>query len=563
MESMALPLDQPPIAPPAVFPASDRSRKRALVLPAALYVPVAFVLAGILAALIAYNVACVRFASLGADQSWLLYAASRVLAGFTLDGPRIVESNPPLIVWFSAVPDLVAGWLYASPLLVLKIIVVAMAAGSAGWCVRLLRAAGLARTPFLLCLGFFSVAAVELSRDFITYGQFSEREQLVILFALPYLLYSCCRLALKVHTGERLLLGVAAGIGICLKPQQLLILVVFEIFLLVYTRRLRWLVRTELLAAALTIGCYVLGVFLTTPYFHTLVPLLRDTYWAFADATQWELARIAFVNGRFLIGLVLAIGFYRYLKFPIAPLALLAASLGAGLAYMQQNAAWDYHLYPAKALFACAMGWIIVDLLSGYFGGMPATTLRRGLAFAAITVVLVAVSLPRFFARERLQADLAAKFRGDLFHFVHHFPAQTPFYVFSTSNGEFFQEVVEDHLVWTSRYNHLWMLPAIAENEQAFAGGPPARKALTRARVDELSTKLRSDIAEDFRINKPEIVVVERCDQVSGCQGIHHYTFAMLPWFLKSPAFAAEWSHYQPLANERHYDVYTRKVSPN
>jgi hypothetical protein len=35
----------------------------------------------------------------------------------------------------------------------------------------------------------------------------------------------------------------------------------------------------------------------------------------------------------------------------------------------------------------------------------------------------------------------------------------------------------------------------------------------------------------------------------------------MLQWFLKSPAFAAEWSHYQPQSTDRFFDVYTRKVS--
>ena len=35
------------------------------------------------------------------DQAFLLYAAKEVLAGVKLDGPRLIEVNPPLIVWFS------------------------------------------------------------------------------------------------------------------------------------------------------------------------------------------------------------------------------------------------------------------------------------------------------------------------------------------------------------------------------------------------------------------------------------------------------------------------------
>ncbi|MGI4757803.1 MAG: hypothetical protein ACRYGF_13245, partial [Janthinobacterium lividum] len=42
------------------------------------------------------------------DQAYLLYAAQQMLHGVQLDGPRLIETNPPLIVWFSIVPAALA-----------------------------------------------------------------------------------------------------------------------------------------------------------------------------------------------------------------------------------------------------------------------------------------------------------------------------------------------------------------------------------------------------------------------------------------------------------------------
>jgi hypothetical protein len=524
-------------------------------------------LSALLALLLSYSVACIRFAHAGSDPAWLLYAAARVLSGLTLYGPRITESNPPLIVWFSILPNLLAHWLHASPLLILKLLVTAMALASAAWSVRILHAAKLATSPLLLCLSFCAITAAEVSRDFITFGQFTQREQLVILLALPYLLYAASAAKLNLGTPERIALGIAAGIGICLKPQQLLLLLAIELFLLLGSRDLRRLLRPELLAFTLIVCAYALLVFLATPYFTHMVPLLKDTYWAFADTPKLTLARTAFLNAKFLLALILCLAASlstslspspsRYLKYPAAPAALLAASLGAGLAYIQQGTAWSYHLFPSTVLLVSALAWIALDLLSTLFSNAAPTTPRQTLTLAAVTLILFALSLPAFLARERRQVALDAKYRSDLSILLASYPPQTPVYVFSTSLGEF-SAIVENHLVWTSRYNHLWMLPALVENERALAGGPPARMPLSPDRLSELADKQRSDTAEDLHLGKPTYVIVDHCTPETPCQALGPINFDILQWFLKSPAFAAEWSHYPLQSTHPAFAVYHR-----
>ncbi len=500
-----------------------------------------------------YALSCLLYARPGSDSAWLLYVADRVLAGARLYSPSTTETNPPLIVWLSVIPDLLARWLPFSPLLILKILVAAMVCAGAAWCARILYAAKLAASPLLLGLSFCAVAAVEVSRDLLGYGQFGQREQLVVILVLPYLIYAACGSKLKLGLAKRIALGVAAGCGICVKPQQILLLAAAELLLLLWTRDLHRLKRAEPFATALTVCAYVLAVALATSYYSQMVPLLKDTYWAYADTSKLVLLRSVLLDWRVWLTLVIWLGVGRYLKHPAAPLALLAAGLGAGLAYCIQGTAWAYHLFPSEALLYCALGWMALDLLST----VAEPTAPRTLVFAGLALVLVAVSLPAFHARERRQLLLAEKYRSPLSYSLAQYPPQTPVYVFSTSLGEF-TDIFQNRLVWGSRYAHLWLLPAIVENERALSGGAPARKTLPPVRVRELAVMQRSNASEDLRRWKPRFVIVEYCSPAVPCQALGAMSFDLLQWFLESRSFAAEWSHYRLQFSGRFFDVYQR-----
>jgi hypothetical protein len=217
------------------------------------------------------------------DQCWFLYAAGRVLDGVTLYGPHLTEVNPPLTVWFSTIPVALASLFHASPVLLLKIITWAAVFASAAWCTRIIRAAGLAASLLVAALCFSAITAAELSLTDYLLGQ---REQFLVVFVLPYALYAAC-LTLRFSRAERVALGIAAAIGLCFKPQHVLIVVTLELFLLLYTRNLRRLLRAELLAFTATILTYVLLVYFATPYVRSTVPILTDTFWAFGhDGTR-------------------------------------------------------------------------------------------------------------------------------------------------------------------------------------------------------------------------------------------------------------------------------------
>jgi hypothetical protein len=81
------------------------------------------------------------------DQAFLLYAAREVLAGVKLDGSRLIVVNPPLIVWFSEIPVVVARVLPISPVVALRVITLTFVSASTVWSTRLLRIGGYRSQP--------------------------------------------------------------------------------------------------------------------------------------------------------------------------------------------------------------------------------------------------------------------------------------------------------------------------------------------------------------------------------------------------------------------------------
>src|SRR5579864_3130918 len=53
-------------------------------------------------------------AHMGLDQAWDLYAANAVMHGVTLNGPKLIEVNPPFLIWFFSIPALLANALHIS-----------------------------------------------------------------------------------------------------------------------------------------------------------------------------------------------------------------------------------------------------------------------------------------------------------------------------------------------------------------------------------------------------------------------------------------------------------------
>ena len=80
------------------------------------------------------------------DIAWLLYVARRWMAGRELY-IDVVEVNPPLIIWISAIPLQIARWLDVDSQFVVMPVFVAAVLGCAWWTARPAAARGAASSP--------------------------------------------------------------------------------------------------------------------------------------------------------------------------------------------------------------------------------------------------------------------------------------------------------------------------------------------------------------------------------------------------------------------------------
>ena len=148
------------------------------------------------------------------DIAWLLYVARRWMSGRELY-VDVVEINPPLIVWISAVPIWFAGVLGIDAQFTAIPFFVAAVLACAWWTASLLRGSGKLfedRMPVFAAIG--TVLLV------VPAGDLGQREHLLVAAILPYL-----ALFARSLDGERtvprdaLIAGALAGLGCALKPR--------------------------------------------------------------------------------------------------------------------------------------------------------------------------------------------------------------------------------------------------------------------------------------------------------------------------------------------------------
>ena len=326
----------------------------------------AFERAGLAALVVAAMLWSVRLArgytSIGHDQSWLLYAGQLVLQGVRVAGPHLSETNPPLILWFSTVPDLLARALSLAPAPGFFLFVLVMAVGSCLWCFWLLKSAAPGQSRLQRVLLTASLFFVECHVPWFT--DFGQREQFVVIFLMPLLVaYGFERITPLTRT-QLILVSVVAAFGVCLKPQHLITLTVLQAaFFLIHKRspRLASPEVLSLVATSLVFCAYVATVSIAAPdYLLHVVPLLRHTYWAFGTQS----ALVILLERRYLLFLLVAASAYVYFRKPcgLSRMSRWSCSPPAPAltsAYAMQRAGWGLPGDSAECLRRAlrALGW--------------------------------------------------------------------------------------------------------------------------------------------------------------------------------------------------------------
>jgi hypothetical protein len=476
----------------------------------------------------------------GHDQSWYLIAAERLLSGAKLYGSQLRETNPPLIVWFSTLPVLLVRWFHLNPVVAFYSVILAAIFGCMLWCVRIahLHAARMsAAFPGLLGC---AILYAEFRTDVPDFGQ---REQLVVVLMLPYILASASGAARNLRLAERCALGVVAALAVCFKPHYALVIVGLELFLALYTRSLRRALSSEFLSLAASCLLYLLLVHLFVPrYGREVVPLLVDTYWTYGTKSTLALAYgQRWVTLFTLAALLACIALRKFLYDPATAMALLVSSLAASLAYDIQHTDWTYHEYPHRTFLLLAVFYVVIDILCHLINKLHANrrlTMRFAAGLVALQACLIAFHLYRLLP---VQTDVS---NPSLDRFLATQNPHSTVLVLSTSAGTI-SSVFQRELNWGSGSPCLWLLPAIIQNQRGPTGPHVPFKRLAPDTVTRLAELQRSQATADLNHWQPTTVLIEQCTVQHPCQAIEGKDVDLLAWLLESPHFADAWSRYE------------------
>jgi hypothetical protein len=460
------------------------------------------------------------------DIAWLLYVARRWMAGRELY-VDVVEVNPPLIVWISAVPLEIARWLGVNPQYVAMPGFIAVVLGCAWWTASLLRSFGglfSDRLPVFAAIG--TVLLVVPGSDL------GQREHLLVAAVLPYLvLFAGSLNGIRPRTRSAILAGVLAGLGCALKPRYAGVFVVLECVALSYGLR-PW--RAKPIAAAVTMTAYAAVVAVFCPaYIRRAVPLALALYGA-TDVPFLALLRDSSV---LMIGELLAILLLwmrrRALDERSLILTLIVFAVTSTAICFVDGKDWFYHRLPATVATVLALlCWGVSSFVHrrSAIGGVRLPIAVAGLAMAIFVVA----------SFQRLESEVAQAVQPEdttvarLEQLIRKEHART-YIAFSEWIALGFPVVNNTGVAWASRFDSMWAL----------------KGELWRARFDPATSRewpIARWVAHDFITGCPDLAVVDTREGVNYIGVLSE----------SDPAFARAWSRYRQIAAFDGLTIYRR-----
>jgi len=497
----------------------------------------------------------------GHDQLWFLMMAHRWLAGAQLYGPQVFDSNPPGIVWLSALPVLLAQALHIPTTLAAKLLVTLLETATSLLSLYFLRKARPTPSYELPALLFSAITLFYVlpARDF------GQRDQILAFLILPYILAAATPQRL---TFARIAAGILAATAICLKPHHALIPIAIELTLLLLNSKLKTeqnplsssltpptltplqtLLRPEPILLILLGTTFLFAIHHLTPlYVTSALPILHQTYWAIGHLSIPALSLEA-------IELLILAAISIALKPRTHTILLLQiAATAATAAYFIQGTGWYYQQLPAIDLFAAALTLQLLDIAAA-----RPFTLPTWLPKATAALSILALALTTYFTGSPFTPDRAFAITNPDPTFFTSLAPNTPVAILTTSVDAAMMPIERYHLLWAQRMNNLWLLPAILRSESPTSGTPPTR-TLPPATITQLDTLQHRWMVEDLTQWRPTLILINRCqDPAVHCQELEDRHDNLLAFFLRDPAFTTLWTHYTYTGSQGDFDAYTLK----
>ena len=437
------------------------------------------------------------------DTTWLLHVTGRVLDGARL-GVDVVDVTPPVILWLKAPIVLLAraagwdtslAWVAAAALL---------AAASLAVASRLLR-----RIPSLAPSAPSLVATLAVGLFLLPGPDFGQREHVTIALVLPWILAVAARAeGSPLPATGAWAVGLAAGLGLSLKPHFALAWLAVAGALALGTRRWRALLVPELAGAAAVPLLAVAVTFLLHPGYFAYVRENGALYAGFLGQSPLLVGLAGEGVEWSWLGLLALAAFAPAIGPRAGTLALvLSAMVGFHLAATAQMKGWEYHFIPAGAL------GLFLAAAAGGVAGWPSDRLVRRVYRVAVPLgIAVAAWVGGRRAVEVILSPAARWAEADpnlpvLLREVRRSGRPERLLVVSTNIASGWPLAHLAPAGWTLRGPAVWQ-PAVIHARALDAPGVVRTRPRADWRPEE--RRVAAEIAEDVSRRPPTIIIVPR-----------------------------------------------------
>jgi len=530
---MRPPEDPPPAAPlhdafldPARPAAATASRwlRLAAVLPAAL------LLATVLAP------------PLNPDVAAVLNFAERMLAGERLYSD-LIDVNPPLVFLLNLPPALIAAW---TPLDAAQALLLCLLAGLAyaAWLTwRLLPD----RQPLEAACLAAGLPVLLLSAGY----DFGQREHLMAVFAMPYLMLAARRAeGLATGWGWQVAAVLPAAIGFALKPYFLAVPALVEAVVLLRRGRAGLADPVPWAMFGLWLA-YLLAVLALFPdYASQVLPMVWAYYLDQGGLNWWQVLLTERLGTALLLLLPLAA-----LALPgrrgAFPAVLAAAGLGAAISAVVQHKGWTYHALPVR-LFASLLA---VMLAARWADRALSVQAARRLTAGAAALTAAGLGLLNITGAEAPWRELAwPGSRGAAMTALLKREAYGErLLVLSPDIFPVYPALNYARAQSTLRTMNLWLLQGVYRDcPRDEAGRPRFRETWEMSRAEFYVYRT---VAEDFARAPPAALLLAQDPGLYLCG----QDFDILAYFSRHPLFAETLERYRPAATIDRYTLLRRE----
>lgn len=471
-----------------------------------------------------------------------------------------VDLNPPMVMYFSAVPALISSLLGLHVIVCFHLLVIALTIYSALASRRVLDRAELRLQEHEIHLPALAVILLSLFLLNAPYSEWGQREHLFVLLYLPFFLLRWARWSGGAAEGWlAAAAGFGAGLGACLKPHFVVIALSLEAVQALRARRIQpWMhpeMATFVLAgAAYAVHFALLSTEVREAFFGRWLPMVAAGYSAYDREWSLVLIRPAVITA--LAGAVAGAWAWRSSKARTAELAGLFGlfALIAVVLYTLQHKGWWYQSIPAAFAGGAAMLSAAAARSTDRAGasGVRPPSLRL-----AAMVLAGAIVVGGLLTATKMQAGDGSQAERGLREIVDRLSRRgAAILMISTSVPKIYPLMLRVEREAASRYLWTFPLPMLYASDAGTEGKefPYRPRGAMGAEESQFLDELGSDIAK----NRPEMILIDKWEKPQGCP-----TGFVLPGYFKASGFIErEMTGYRYWNSVYGWDVYLPAEGP-